>query len=373
MKTPCRILMAVAACAALSLGNAFAQGDSDKPKKPERPPVEKAKADAPKKPAADKAPAPKSKPVPSPEKKADAPKKPGGPPPGRGPKGGPSHSEAAMKMREEMRGHFEEIRKLREAGKDDEAEKKMAEVRKKIEAAREKFGAGERGRGMPPMFAQRGQGPGKGGPPSWGPRGSRDADGRDRPKPPAKPSGDDAKPEDRKGPPHHHRGEGRAHHGDEDSDKKPHHRGRSGDKSKWAQHHKRMPMMTKSWGGPQMMKQRMAMMKRMAMVKRMAQARSGVGKKGKYGSAFRRGPGSWGSARFQAAPFMRGPWAARAQAHPRMRMMMAKRAAAAKAGKDGKADRKAKRAEKRGKGKAGKGRRAKDCEKCKESAEKKDS
>lgn len=424
MKTLSRILVAVLALVTLSLGNALAQGDSDKQKDPERPAAEDAKPGAPRpdapKPGApkpdvskseapkksDKAPSPQLKPASPPEKAAEAPKKPSGPPPGPRPEGRPFPNEASLKFREEMRSHMEEVQKLRKAGKNEEAEKKMAEMRKKFEAMREKAGESERGRGGPPMWGQRGPGQGKGGPPAWAQRGpgpkmdSKAAPPKpDGPKPPIKPSHDgdkraDAKPEDRKGPPQHHREGGHADHGEKDhADKHP--RKPHGDRAKWAQNHRprgpfaqpRAPFPGQFRGGPPVMQHRMAMRNRMARAwggnrgygfsprpgSFAPRSQPGMwgGNRG-YGFAPRPGgfaprsqPGMWGGPRFQAppAPFARSPWGpqARPPAHPGMRMMQPQRHDSAKTGKAGKADKKARKGKKRGEGRG-----KKECEKCQE-------
>ena len=116
MRTSSRILLLTAAASLSLTVPGFAQeAEKEAPKKP-TPPA---------RPEAPAAPAPKAE------------EKPGRP--------------DMEKMREQMQGRMQEIQKLREAGKNEEAEKLMAEFRKKAEEMRTKFG-------------EHGPGPGRGGP-----------------------------------------------------------------------------------------------------------------------------------------------------------------------------------------------------------------
>ncbi len=198
MKKPTHLLLALVASVALAQpalaedkDNAAAK-DTDKAK-----PEAKAKADPPEtkpKPAPAK-PAAETKPKPRPAPgNAEATRRPG---PGHG----PGHPEAA-RFREQMQNRMREVQELRQAGKHEEAEKKIAEAKQQMETMRERFGGGDgprgpRGPGGPPPFAQ-------GGPkhPPMEKPAPPAGDQQKGPKPSEeKKTAEDAKPDHRPGPP----------------------------------------------------------------------------------------------------------------------------------------------------------------------------
>ncbi len=147
MKHPSRLLLATVAGLSLAVAGIAQESTPETPKKD--------------RPAADEAPAPKPEAKPRPQspeagpdrKKPEPPKadesKPRPRPEAAGRPGPDGDRPDLAKMREQMQARIQEIQKLREAGKHDEAEKLKEETQKRLGEMRGRFGDGFRGPGGP--------------------------------------------------------------------------------------------------------------------------------------------------------------------------------------------------------------------------------